>query len=394
MLPKAGRRSFPNGVAAEAPNAGRKLLRPAAAGYCSRVMSLVPRGVLLLLTGLLAGACAPTTAPSPPPSELLLVVNGGDNSLSLIPIDSLRPTRRIPLGGAGRSTHVSARAGTALVAGGEGDALYLVDLVTERLKRTFLLEAGSRPGGLTLVSESVAHATLPGRNALLRVDLVSGDTASVAVGQYPVDVVLTRGRLFVINANLGPCDDGPFCPLGPGWITVVDPVTNARSTGRDSIPLPSSGQPRAAELGGDGLVYVVHTGSVSDEEPGRLTIVDPVRREEVGSFGGFGFVPVGIASDGRERLFVASPRDGLMEFNTRTRRVVRGAGSGVAVSDNVAAAVDSHGRVYAIEAGGCGPGALGRLRLFRADLTEARSLILGECPTAAVIVLLPAVTEQ
>jgi hypothetical protein len=222
-----------------------------------------------------------------------------------------------------------------------------------------------------------------------RVDLISGDTASVVVGQYPVDMVLTRGRLFVLNANVEACLPGPLCALGPSWVTVIDPQLNARAAGRDSIPLPEPGRVRSADVGGDGLIYAVNSGDVAADEPGRLIILDPVRREEVGSFGGFGFLPVHTASDGRERLFIASLRDGLMEFNTRTRRVVRGAGNGVLVSDNVAAAVDSDGRVYALESGGCAPGSVGRLRLFRPDLTEARSVLVGECPTAATIVRLP-----
>lgn len=369
------------------------LLASAAAGYSSPVMASGPRGFLPLLAGLVLAACAPTTAPSPPPSQLLLVVNGGENSLTLVPIDSLRPTRRIFFGGTGRAADVAARGRWAVVAGGDADQVHFLDLVSERVVRSFPLEPGSHPAGAVMTAESVAYVTLAGRDAVLRLDLVTGDTASVAVGRHPLDAVLTRGRLFVVNANLGPCDDGPLCLLGPGWLTVVDPLTNARAGGRDSIPLPGLGQPRAAEIGGDGLVYVVHTGSVPDDQLGRLTIVDPVRREEVGSFGGFGFLPVSAASDGRERLFVASLRDGLMEFNTRTRRVVRGAGSGVLVNDNVAAAVDSDGRIYAIESGGCQPGVQGRLRLFRSDLTEARSLLLGECPTAAVIVQLPAAGE-
>lgn len=75
-----------------------------------------------------------------------------------------------------------------------------------------------------------------------------------------------------------------------------------------------------------------------------------------------------------------------MEFNTRTRRVVRGAGNGIPVTDNVAAAVDTQGRVYAIEAGTCVPNQPGRVRVFRTDLTEIRSVPTGVCPAAAVLV--------
>jgi hypothetical protein len=146
----------------------------------------------------------------------------------------------------------------------------------------------------------------------------------------------------------------------------------------------------AIEVGGDGLLYVLNAGPGGDQ-PGRLSIVDPVLRQEVGNFGGFGILPSRLASDGRERLFVVSAVEGLMEFNTRTRRVVRGAGgSAIPLQDGVAAAVDHNGLVYAVEAGSCAIG-LGRVRVFRPDLTEARVVPVGPCSADAAIVQLPPV---
>lgn len=346
-----------------------------------------------LLALVTAWGCAATTAPTPPPEETLLVVNGGENSLTLVPVDRTKPTKRILLGTwPGIAQRVDARGGIALVTGGESDVLFVVDLVTERLERVIPLEPGSHPTGVVIADQTVAYVTNAGRNTVTRVDFQSGDTASIAVGVVPVAGVLTRGFVFVVNANVGPCDAGPSCPLGPSWLTVVDPRRNALATGRDSIPLPGDGA-LWADVGGDGLIYVISTGDEAAERPGRLMIVDPVRREEVGSFAGFGFVPSSLASDGGERLFVTSTVDGLMEFNTRTRRVVRGAGGGVLAVDAVAVAVDSHGSVYALESGGCTPGSKGRLRVFRPDLTEARNIVMGECPTAAAMVQIPVPPE-
>ena len=78
-----------------------------------------------------------------------------------------------------------------------------------------------------------------------------------------------------------------------------------------------------------------------------------------------------------------------MEFNTRTRRVVRGAGDGILGNRIVAAAVDGEGRLYAIEGGDCTASLVGRLRVFRADLTESRNILLGNCPVALTLVQLP-----
>ncbi|MEZ4455967.1 MAG: hypothetical protein R2882_05335 [Gemmatimonadales bacterium] len=343
----------------------------------------------VLLAGL--AGCAATTAPAPPPEERLAVLNAGDGSLSLVPVDPGQLVRRIllPTTTAGPAD-ISARGATAVIAAEGSDEVVVVDLRSEVIRRSVALEPGSRPVAVLMISDNVAYSANAGTNTVTRIDVSTGDTASVAVGVFPRGLVLTRGRLFVVNANVEDCETG-LCGLGPGWVSVLDPQTNQLAGGRDSIPLPNQGNPRSTTLGGDGLIYVVSTGDAETDTDGRLTIIDPVTRAEVGNFGGFGLVPASVASDGFERLFVTSVADGLMEFNTRTRRVVRGAGQGIFVRENVAVAVDSRGSIYAIEGGDCALSAPGRLRIFRPDLTEARNLVLGICPTAAAFALLPGI---
>jgi hypothetical protein len=127
-------------------------------------------------------------------------------------------------------------------------------------------------------------------------------------------------------------------------------------------------------------------GSPSVE--GRLHIVDPVGRTEVANFGGFGGLPGPIAADGGERLFVSSLTEGLMEFNTRTRTVVRGAGSGVAIPENSAVEVDESGQVYAISTGPCLSGQGGTAHVLRVNLTERTTIGLGECAMFAAMTLI------
>jgi hypothetical protein len=77
-----------------------------------------------------------------------------------------------------------------------------------------------------------------------------------------------------------------------------------------------------------------------------------------------------------------------MEFNTRTRTVVRGAGNGLPLSENAGVAVDTQGQIYGIEAGLCGGTPTARARVFRRDLVEIRPIMLGPCagvPTTALI---------
>ena len=355
-------------------------------------MAALSRFVVLSLA-VAASGCAATTAPAPPPEERLVVVNAGENTVALIPVEPIRPTRKVLLGPLeGAAVDVAARGERAIVAGGTSDLVVVVDLRLEQVERTIELPVGSRPIAVTMISETIGYVANAGTNTVTRIDLATGDTASVAVGVFPRDLLLARGFLFIVNGNVEVCGD-TLCPIGPSWLTVVDPKNNARAAGRDSIPLPTQGQAISIAIDGFGLLYVLNTGDLDAGIQGRLSIVDPIRREEVGSFGGFGLVPATAISDGAERLFVTSTEDGLMEFNTRTRRVVRGSGSGIFVSDNRAAAIDSRGWIYAVEGSGCEQGLPGRLRIFRTDLTEARSIIVGVCPVAATFVQLPGLAE-
>ncbi len=339
------------------------------------------------LVATLGSGCA-TTTPSPPPAEeTLVVLNAGDATLTLLPLFTPDPPKTIVLQSIGGDpVEFAAQSSKALVTTGTGNTAALIDLLTAHVVLVFQLAVGAGAGGAAFVNDSIAYVASPFANRATRLNLRSGDTASVAVGRTPTAVAIARGRVFIANANLdSPCAGPLPCVLGPSWLTVIDPE---RNTVIDSIPLPGPGNASATQIGGDGLLYVMSAGS-GGTESGRLSIVDPVLRQEVGSFSGFGVLPGRLGSDGRERLFVTSLAEGLMEFNTRTRRVVRGAGSGIPLQNGVVAAVDGNGLVYAVESGLCTFPGRGRVRVFRPDLTEARIVPTGLCSADAAIVKLP-----
>jgi hypothetical protein len=344
----------------------------------TRIFSFFP-AVLLVLLG-----CAETSAPLPPSDEVLLVVNSTESSLSVVPVESPGDAITIPLGGTTPSpVTVAAGNGVAIVPMGLDNSVVIVDLRAGQVVDRVNLEAGSGATGAALVNDTLAYVANPNLNTVTRINLRSGDTASVRVGVFPQGLVFTRGRLFVINGNLV-----NFAPAGPSWITVIDPVTNAKAAGIDSIPLPGPGNAGFAEVASDGLIYVVSTGSFVSGE-GRLSIVDPVGREELANFGGLGAGPGHLGADGGERLFVSSFAEGLMEFDTRTRTLLRGAGNGVDIPGNSSVEVDSKGRIYAIGTGPCQGGQGGIAHVLRSDLTEADSFPLGECAIFAAITLIP-----
>lgn len=341
----------------------------------------------VLLAAAATAGCAATTPSTPLSEESLVVLNTGDATLSIFPVTDPETSLVLTLGDIGGTpTALAARGTQALVTSEAGSSVAVVVLASNGAIVVYKLPPAGGAGGAAFVDDTLAYVTNPFSDRATRVNLRTGDTASVAVGRAPTAVAVTRGRVYVANANLEPACAGPLpCVRGPSWLTVIDPDRNAVL---DSIPLPGPGNASAILVGPDGLIYVMNSGP-GGSDPGRLSIVDPVLREEVGSFGGFGVLPGRLASDGRERLFITSQSQGLMEFNTRTRRVVRGASAAIPLIDGVAAAVDGDGQVYAVESGSCLPGSPGRVRIFRPDLTEARVVPAGPCPVDAAVVNLP-----
>ena len=348
------------------------------------------RWTLLIL--LAAAGCAETTAPLPPPEELLLVANAGTQTLSYVSLRENGPRFLIQLGYDVREdARPFAGRKFAAVSVANGDTVVIVDLLRRVVAHSISVGEGAGALGGVVLNDSVAYVALSNRNLLLKVNLETGDTLGIPVGNDPADVVVARGKLFVVNANLTDCPPPNLrCPAGESWLTVIDPISNAPSV-PDSIALPGPGHASYAAVGADGRVYVMQVGGPESPE-GRLSIVDPLNRNEVGNFGGFGVSPGAIAADLGERVMVASRTEGLMEFNTRTRTVVRGAGSGLPLTGNTGVAIDSHGQIYGIEAGACAVSTTGRARVFRPDLTEEQPIPLGNCSGGATTTLIPVET--
>jgi hypothetical protein len=336
---------------------------------------------MALAAGVLLG-CADTNAPPPEPLELLLVVNRQSNSLSIIPVDGTDGPSAVALGGSGASpTTVAAREGIALVPLGGADAVAVVDLVGRVLMSRIDLQPGSGATGAAMLDDSIGYVANPGLNTISRVNVFTGEVAEVPVGITPLGFAVARGRLFVLNANLDETGE----PAGSSWLTVINPATNSPATGIDSVPLTGPGHAAFAAPAADGFLYVVNRGRTMPAE-GRLSVVDPLERREVASFAGLGLLPGDLASDGGSRLFISSLSEGLLEFNTDSNAVIRGEADGVPIASNTGVAVDSRGRIYAIEAGGCAPGQPGVAHVLDEELEEIDRITLGRCPAGATVV--------
>lgn len=346
-------------------------------------MRLSPAALRLALTTALPAAvsCAETSAPLPPPEEVVLVLNSTAATLSLVPVAAPTQVSTIPLGASDVDpVSVATRGATAVVPLRGRDAIAVLDLRQGQLVSTIALAPGSGVAGATLVNDSVAYVSNASLNTVTRVDLVTGDTASTPVGNTPQHVTFTRGRVLVINSNL----DQSGRPAGESSITVIDPAVNPPDGRVGLIRLVGPGNARFSTVAGDGLVYVVQEGDPTVDE-GRLSVVDPVDRRELASFGGFGFGPGDLTGDG-DRVLISSRTEGLMEFDIAERTVVRGEGNGILVPANTGVAVDSRGRIYALEAGCAGEGTV---HVLRPDYTEIRPVRVGQCSIQALLARVP-----
>ncbi len=334
----------------------------------------------LIIAG--SSSCAETSAPLPPPEEIVVVLNSTAATLSLVPVASPAQVSTVPLGASDvQPVSVATRGATAVVPLRGRDAIAVVDLRIGMLVNTIPLAPGSGVSGAALISDSIAYVSNANLNTVTRVNLATGDTASALVGNTPQHVTFTRGRVLVMNANL----DSLGKPAGESSISVLDPADPPEVGPIGTIQLVGPGNARFSTVAGDGLLYVIQEGDPSFDE-GRLSVVDPVDRREVANFGGFGFGPGDLAADGGDRLLISSRTEGLMEFDSAERTVVRGEGDGVVIPANSGVAVDSQGRVYALEAGCSGRGVL---HLLRPDFTEIRTVTVGQCASQALLARVP-----
>ena len=348
-------------------------------------MRLTPfgrRGLTALLLAAALASCAETSAPSPPAEPLLLVLDQGGPSLSILPLPSLSSSVQLALGAGVGPASLATRGAVALVSFSQSDNVAAIDLRARTVARWIPLPAGAGASGLTLMDDSIAFVANTSLGSITRINYLSGDTTEIVVGGNPLGAEFTRGRLFVLN-GINPPGGG----VGAAWATVIDPVSNERSEGIDSIALPGPGYARYAAVAADGLLYIMNRGDTTSGV-GRLSIVDPVQRSELASFGGLGTAPGNLAAGIRDRLLISSLTEGVMEFDTRDRRVVRGAGAGVRIAENSFVAVDPDSRVYALERGDCAASA-GVLHVLRPDLSELSARPLPGCPIAVQVALLP-----
>lgn len=339
---------------------------------------------LVIGVALVAGACAPTTGTGSLPVEVLVVLDQAERSLIVTPVDSAASLRIISISPVPvLATTLAVRGSLAAIGLAGGGSVILVDIGRQEILRTISLFADP-VSAIAFGEDGRLYVASRDSEQVFRIDPATGSGDLVTARGGPQGFGVVRGRVYGVAGNRIGCPPFPApCSSQPSWLSTL-----SNGLG-DSIPLLGPGNAGPAAAGTDGLLYVLSSGDGPPVE-GRLSVVDPVRNVEVASFGGFGPAPRWVASDGGDRILVLSALNGLMVFNSRERRVERGAGLGIPFQSPGGMTVDALGRIYVLEQGSCNVTNPGRVRVFGADLIERPPLTGGICPVAAVTTDIPA----
>jgi len=337
----------------------------------------------LLVCGLvLAAGCSDALEQDTTAGQVVAVVNTNPATLSLVSASRFSATTFDLLNAAGRPATVAGRVSVLAVPLPAVDSIVFLDFGSSGAGRRVPLAVGAGAAGVVIADESTAWVVNPNNDRATWVNYRTGDTASITVGPTPHAVVVTRGTLYVVNANLA-----GGSPAGPGsisWMALgpVPPVT------LPTIPLTGTNA-QFAVVGGDSLLYVVDRGSPGTGD-GKLSIVDPAINQEVVVINGLGELPGPAVFHPSGRLLIASEQDGILEVNTLTGKLVRGAGSKPGGHGVAALALDQRGRIYALDRGDCtGPGVVHVLSA-PPDYAELETVSVGACPSAAAAVFMQA----
>lgn len=287
----------------------------------------------VLAFALLSAACDDSVAPVPEDipfiegtaedAQIGVVVNSTGNAVRFFQLADPAQVREVPLGASASvtPTGVAIRERKLAVPLGNAASVAIIDATDQRIERFFLFPSGNATGSAftedgallvaNLVDDEVGRITLDQESDAIE------DRVSVAPA--PTDIEVTGDRAFVVSGNL----DENYAPLGPGIVTLLDPV----SLEVEGTVETGGTNPSDAAVGPDGLLYVVNTGNFVD--PGSLAVIDPATLERVDLVEQIGVGPGSIAIDDDGLAYISGFFFGTVVFDTGARSFVRGPGDPV-----------------------------------------------------------------
>ena len=230
------------------------------------------RRLLFLALGLATG-CSDALEQKSSAGQVIGVVNSGDRTLSLVSATDFTVSTRDWQRASATPGTIDGHGNVFLVPLGQANAVgvdRLLGLCGACVRADYVLPlaAGSGATGIAIQDDSIAWIANPNLNTVTRLNYLSGDTVSVAVGVHPQAVAIVGTRVFVLNSNVV-----GGAPAGPSWLTSFECCV-VRTP--DSIPL-TGVNARFAVLGDDSLLYVIASGHTGAGD-GKLSIVDPQAR--------------------------------------------------------------------------------------------------------------------
>jgi len=340
--------------------------------------------IVLLPIALFLAACdSDSTEPRLPEySEVAVVMNSIERSLSIIPIDEPGSAFTIGVSPEGTPVDVAVRDEIAVVPLGTYPFVAVVDLVEGEVVHTVALPEGSGATGAAFLNDSIAIVGNPGRNSVSPVNVLRGTAGDeIEVGVYPESLIGVGREVYVFNSKL----DENWTPAEPGSITVIGADLEVERT----IEL-SGYNPGAAVVGTDGRLYVLNSGSFGLGN-GSLSVVDPVRGVEVEHYEGFGDFPGSITWSPRGTVLVGVYEAGIVEWDpSNGGSFIRGLDDPLTPGDTPPVAgigFDSRERLFVLNPGYClDPGVA---HILSADGEPIDQVTIGVCPMELAFTELP-----
>jgi YVTN family beta-propeller protein len=209
----------------------------------------------------LAVLCCALLSPSvPAAAETLLVGNKGEDTLSLIALDSGAELARVPTGKMPHEIAISPDGRQAAVVAYGGSTIDVVDIASRAKVRTIDISPNQRPHGLLWLADGRLVATAEGSDSVA-VIAPDGTVTSIATGQKGTHmVVVAPDNRTAYTAN-----------IASGTVSVID-LTDAKKL-RD---LAVGGKPEGLSLAKRGRELWV-----GDLEAPRVSVWDTARGEKI-----------------------------------------------------------------------------------------------------------------
>lgn len=257
---------------------------------------------------LLLSACTPSAngtehePVTPIMGDVLITGNKGENTVSLIDMETGREYARLETGDQPHEIAISPDGQRAAVVAYGGTTIDIFDISSASRVERIDLSPGRRPHGLVWLPDNRLIATTEGSDSLTIVDMADHSVSQIPTGQQGSHMVAVSeffDRAFVTN-------------MGSGTVSVIDLVAGEKI--RD---IPFEGTPEGLALSQDGSILWV-----ADRDGARLFAIDTRSFETLEEIP-VGNVPirVAISPDGRT-VVTSNYGDGSLTLIDATSRSV------------------------------------------------------------------------